>query len=311
MPYNEQKRPINSIIDVSLLSFDLRLKLCKGDVKDMQSDKMQEKKNQEESVKKILDQIKYVIVVLSGKGGVGKSTVSTNLALTLAQQGNKVGLLDADMHGPTIPTMLGLTNMRITHSTDGLKPVKVTENLQVVSMGFLLENQDDAIIWRGPLKMAAIRQLLGDFNWGKLDYLIIDLPPGTGDEPLSIAQIIANITGAIIVTTPQDVALVSVRKSITFVNKLKIPVLGVIENMSGFICPHCKNKLNIFKAGGGKKAADDFNVPFLGSIPLDPTIVEKGDEGTITMMKDTVLTISFATIADNVKKSIIEKEVKT
>ncbi|MDG6218477.1 MAG: Mrp/NBP35 family ATP-binding protein [Candidatus Thermoplasmatota archaeon] len=277
----------------------------------MQSDKMQEKKNQEESVKKILDQIKYVIVVLSGKGGVGKSTVSTNLALTLAQQGNKVGLLDADMHGPTIPTMLGLTNMRITHSTDGLKPVKVTENLQVVSMGFLLENQDDAIIWRGPLKMAAIRQLLGDFNWGKLDYLIIDLPPGTGDEPLSIAQIIANITGAIIVTTPQDVALVSVRKSITFVNKLKIPVLGVIENMSGFICPHCKNKLNIFKAGGGKKAADDFNVPFLGSIPLDPTIVEKGDEGTITMMKDTVLTISFATIADNVKKSIIEKEVKT
>lgn len=277
----------------------------------MQSDQMQEKKNQEESVKKILDQIKYVIVVLSGKGGVGKSTVSTNLALTLAQEGNKVGLLDADMHGPTIPTMLGLTNMRITHSTDGLKPVKVTENLQVVSMGFLLENQDDAIIWRGPLKMAAIRQLLGDFNWGKLDYLIIDLPPGTGDEPLSIAQIIPNITGAIIVTTPQDVALVSVRKSITFVNKLKIPVLGVIENMSGFICPHCKKKLNIFKAGGGKRAADDFNVPFLGSIPLDPTIVEKGDEGTITMMKDTVLTISFATIADNVKKSIIEKEVKT
>lgn len=277
----------------------------------MQSDQMQEKKNQEESVKKILDQIKYVIVVLSGKGGVGKSTVSTNLALTLAQEGNKVGLLDADMHGPTIPTMLGLTNMRITHSTDGLKPVKVTENLQVVSMGFLLENQDDAIIWRGPLKMAAIRQLLGDFNWGKLDYLIIDLPPGTGDEPLSIAQIIPNITGAIIVTTPQDVALVSVRKSITFVNKLKIPVLGVIENMSGFICPHCKKKLNIFKAGGGKKAADDFNVPFLGSIPLDPTIVEKGDEGTITMMKDTVLTISFATIADNVKNSIIEKEGKT
>lgn len=274
----------------------------------MQSNQMQGIKNQEEPVKKILDQIKYVIVVLSGKGGVGKSTVSTNLALTLAQQGNKVGLLDADMHGPTIPTMLGLTNMRITHSKDGLEPVKVTENLQVVSMGFLLENQDDAIIWRGPLKMAAIRQLLGDFNWGKLDYLIIDLPPGTGDEPLSIAQIIENLTGAIIVTTPQDVALVSVRKSITFVNKLKIPVLGVVENMSGFICPHCKKKLNIFKTGGGKKAADDFHVPFLGSIPLDPTIVEKGDTGSNTMIKDAVLSISFETIVDNVKKRIIEKE---
>lgn len=274
----------------------------------MQSNQMQGIKNQEEPVKKILDQIKYVIVVLSGKGGVGKSTVSTNLALTLAQQGNKVGLLDADMHGPTIPTMLGLTNIRITHSKDGLEPVKVTENLQVVSMGFLLENQDDAIIWRGPLKMAAIRQLLGDFNWGKLDYLIIDLPPGTGDEPLSIAQIIENLTGAIIVTTPQDVALVSVRKSITFVNKLKIPVLGVVENMSGFICPHCKKKLNIFKTGGGKKAADDFHVPFLGSIPLDPTIVEKGDTGSNTMIKDAVLSISFETIVDNVKKRIIEKE---
>ena len=271
---------------------------------------MKEKKNQEESIKKKLDQIQHVILVLSGKGGVGKSTVSTNLALTLAQEGNKVGLLDADMHGPTIPTMLGLSNIRITHSVEGLKPVKVTENLQVVSMGFLLENQDDAVIWRGPLKMAAIRQLLGDFNWGKLDYLIIDLPPGTGDEPLSIAQIIPNLTGAIIVTTPQDVALVSVRKSITFVNKLHIPVLGIIENMSGFICPHCKKKLNIFKTGGGKKAADDFNVPFLGSIPLDPTIVEKGDEGSNTMIKDAVLTISFETILENVKKSILEEEGK-
>jgi len=271
---------------------------------------MEEQKKQEEAIKKNLNQIKQVLVVLSGKGGVGKSTVSTNLALTLAQQGHNVGLLDSDMHGPTIPTMLGLENTRIMQSNDGLKPVQATENLKVLSMGFLIKNQDEAIIWRGPMKMGAIKQLIGDFNWGPLDYLIIDLPPGTGDEPLSIAQIIPKITGAIIVTTPQDVALVSVRKSITFVNKLKIPVIGIIENMSGFTCPHCGKKIDIFKTGGGKKAAEEFNIPFLGNIPLDPTIVETGDSGTTTMVKDSTLTTSFKAIAKNVKKSIEEKEGK-
>ena len=276
----------------------------------MQQKQMEERKKQQEAIKKNLSQIKQVIVVLSGKGGVGKSTVSTNLALTLAQQGHKVGLLDSDMHGPTIPTMLGLENTHIMQSSDGLKPVQATENLKVLSMGFLIKNQDEAIIWRGPMKMGAIRQLIGDFNWGPLDYLIIDLPPGTGDEPLSIAQIIPKITGAIIVTTPQDVALVSVRKSITFVNKLKIPVVGIIENMSGFTCPHCGKKVDIFKTGGGKKAAEDFNLSFLGDIPLDPTIVETGDSGTTTMMKDSTLTTSFEKIAENVKKSIKEQEEK-
>jgi len=276
----------------------------------MQQKQMDERKKQQESIKKNLSQIKQVIVILSGKGGVGKSTVSTNLALILAQQGHNVGLLDSDMHGPTIPTMLGLENTRITQSSDGLKPVQATENLKVLSMGFLIKNQDEAIIWRGPMKMGAIRQLIGDFNWGPLDYLIIDLPPGTGDEPLSIAQIIPKITGAIIVTTPQDVALVSVRKSITFVNKLKIPVVGIIENMSGFTCPHCGKKVDIFKTGGGKKAAEDFNLPFLGDIPLDPTIVQTGDSGTTTMIKDSTLSTSFEKIAENVKKSIKEKEEK-
>jgi len=276
----------------------------------MQQKQMEERKKQQESIKKNLSQIKQVIVILSGKGGVGKSTVSTNLALILAQQGHNVGLLDSDMHGPTIPTMLGLENTRITQSSDGLKPVQATENLKVLSMGFLIKNQDEAIIWRGPMKMGAIRQLIGDFNWGPLDYLIIDLPPGTGDEPLSIAQIIPKITGAIIVTTPQDVALVSVRKSITFVNKLKIPVVGIIENMSGFTCPHCGKKVDIFKTGGGKKAAEDFNLPFLGDIPLDPTIVQTGDSGTTTMIKDSTLSTSFEKIAENVKKSIKEKEEK-
>ena len=276
----------------------------------MQQNQMEGQKKQEEAIKKNLNQIKQILVVLSGKGGVGKSTVSTNLALTLAQQGNNVGLLDSDMHGPTIPTMLGLENTRIMQSNDGLKPVQATENLKVLSMGFLIKNQDEAIIWRGPMKMGAIKQLIGDFNWGPLDYLIIDLPPGTGDEPLSIAQIIPKITGAIIVTTPQDVALVSVRKSITFVNKLKIPVIGIIENMSGFTCPHCGKKIDIFKTGGGKKAAEEFNIPFLGNIPLDPTIVETGDSGTTTMVKDSTLTTSFKAIAKNVKKSIEEKEGK-
>ena len=276
----------------------------------MQQKQMEGQKKQQEAIKKNLSQIKQVIVVLSGKGGVGKSTVSTNLALTLAQQGHKVGLLDSDMHGPTIPTMLGLGNTRIMQSSDGLKPVQATENLKVLSMGFLIKNQDEAIIWRGPMKMGAIRQLIGDFNWGPLDYLIIDLPPGTGDEPLSIAQIIPKITGAIIVTTPQDVALVSVRKSITFVNKLKIPVIGIIENMSGFTCPHCGKHVDIFKSGGGKKAAKDYQLSFLGSIPLDPTIVETGDSGTTTMIKDSTLTTSFETIAENVKNSIKEKEEK-
>lgn len=276
----------------------------------MQQKVSEERRKQEEAIKKNLNQINHVLVVLSGKGGVGKSTVSTNLALTLASQGNKVGLLDSDMHGPTIPTMLGLENTKIMQSDQGLTPVQATDNLKVLSMGFLIKNQDDAIIWRGPMKMGAIRQLIGDFNWGQLDYLIIDLPPGTGDEPLSIAQIVPKITGAIIVTTPQDVALVSVRKSITFVNKLKIPVIGIIENMSGFTCPHCGEKVDIFKTGGGKKAANDFNLSFLGDIPLDPTIVQAGDMGTTTMDKDSTLTHSFETIAKNVKKSINEKEEK-
>lgn len=276
----------------------------------MQPKQIEQQKKQEEAIKRNIDQIKQIIVVLSGKGGVGKSTVATNLALTLAQRGHTVGLLDSDMHGPTIPTMLGLENARVISSEEGLKPVKATENLKVLSMGFLLKNQDEAIIWRGPMKMGAIRQLIGDFNWGPLDYLIIDLPPGTGDEPLSIAQIIPKITGAIIVTTPQDVALVSVRKSITFVNKLKIPIVGIVENMSGFTCPHCGKKVDIFKTGGGKKAAKDFNLSFLGDIPLDPTIVQTGDSGTTTMIKDSTLTKSFETIAKNVKKSIKEKEVK-
>jgi ATP-binding protein involved in chromosome partitioning len=265
---------------------------------------MNHKTAQDDPIKKTLDAIKYVLVILSGKGGVGKSTISTNLALMLAEKGYQVGLLDCDMHGPTIPTLLGLEKERINQSAEGLIPIQATSNLKVLSMGFLIENKDDPVIWRGPMKMGAIKQLLGDFTWGPLDYLIIDLPPGTGDEPLSIAQIIPRITGSIIVTTPQDVALISVRKSINFVKKLNIPVVGIIENMSGFTCPHCKKHVDIFKRGGGKKAAADLHVPFLGAIPLDPHIVETGDKGSLFIEKDAMITKSFKVIVKQVEKFV-------
>ncbi len=224
--------------------------------------------------------------------------------MILAEKGHKVDLLDCDIHGTTIPTLLGLETERIGNSPKGLTPVQATSNLKVLSMGFLIQNKDNPVIWRGPMKMSAIKQLLGNFNWGPLDYLIIDLPPGTGDEPLSIAQIIPKITGSIIVTTPQDVALISVRKSINFVKKLNIPIVGIKENMSGFACPYCGKQVNIFKIGGGKKVADDFNLNFLGAIPLDPKIVEIGDTGTITIDKDSRISHAFKTIVANAEKFI-------
>ena len=265
---------------------------------------MNENREKNENINKNLEKIDHVIAVLSGKGGVGKSTVATNLALTLAEQGYNVGLLDSDIHGPTIPTMLGLESARITQTEQGLQPVQASKNLKVLSMGFLISDKDDAIIWRGPMKMGAIRQLLGDFDWGHLDFLIIDLPPGTGDEPLSIAQLIPKLSGAIIVTTPQDVALVSVRKSITFVKKIKIPIIGIIENMSGFSCPHCGKDINIFKSGGGEKAANDLDLPFLGKIPLNPQIVEMGDTGQTTLKGNNQIASSFTDIVEKMMKEL-------
>ncbi|WP_370572037.1 Mrp/NBP35 family ATP-binding protein, partial [Methanomethylovorans sp.] len=207
--------------------------------------------------------IKNKIMVMSGKGGVGKSTVAANLAAQLAKKGFKVGLLDSDIHGPSIPKMFGIEDKRPEVDEKGIVPVPVTENLKVMSIALLLEDKDSPIIWRGPAKMAAIKQFLEDVSWGKLDYLIVDLPPGTGDEPLSIAQLIEKIDGAVVVTTPQDMALVSVRKSITFAHMLKVPVIGIVENMSGIICPHCDEKIDIFGKGGVEKAAKDFDVPVL------------------------------------------------
>ncbi|MFA6333813.1 MAG: Mrp/NBP35 family ATP-binding protein, partial [Methanoregula sp.] len=212
--------------------------------------------------------VKHVILVLSGKGGVGKSTVSVNLAFALANKGAKVGLLDLDFHGPNIPKMLGIEDQRPAVLANAIEPVHVTGNLSVISMALLLPDTSSPVVWRGPVKMAAIQQFLAEVNWGALDYLVVDLPPGTGDEALTIAQLAPNVRGAVIVTTPQDVAVMDAMKAAKFIEKLELPVIGVIENMSGMVCPHCGEVVNLFSVGGGKKAAEDLGVPFLGAIPL-------------------------------------------
>lgn len=226
-----------------------------------------------------LNKIKHKIVVMSGKGGVGKTTVAVNLAYSLSLKGNKVGLLDVDINGPNVPKMLGIEDEKLAGTDGNIRPVDVSSNLKAVSMAFLLQDRDTPVIWRGPMKMQVIRQFLGEVEWGELDYLVIDLPPGTGDEPLSIAQSIPKGSGAIIVTTPQDVALLDSRKSVNFARTLKMPVIGILENMSGFSCPHCKKEIDLFKTGGGEKAAVEMGVPFLGSVPMDPNIVLTGDSG--------------------------------
>jgi ATP-binding protein involved in chromosome partitioning len=223
--------------------------------------------------------VRHKILVMSNKGGVGKSTIAVNLALGLVRKGMRVGLLDVDVHGPSIPKMLGLEQMALVGGAGKIQPVAYTTNLKVVSMGFLLKDNESPVIWRGPLKMGAIRQFLEEVDWGELDYLIIDSPPGTGDEPLSIAQLIKDLDGVIVVTTPQEVALLDSRKAVNFARQLKVPVLGIVENMSGFVCPHCGTRTDLFKTGGGEKAARGMKVPFLGKVPFEPEIVSSGDDG--------------------------------
>jgi ATP-binding protein involved in chromosome partitioning len=248
---------------------------------EQQSDqqKQAERQLEERILQGRMKEIRYKFLVLSGKGGVGKSTVAANLAISLAREGKKVGLLDVDVHGPSIPKLLGLENSQLGGVGQLIFPIDTSYKLKVMSIGFLLRENTDAVIWRGPLKFNAIRQFLKDVVWGPLDYLVIDSPPGTGDEPLSVAQLVGSPAGAIIVTTPQDVAIADVRRCVSFCNKLSLPVVGIVENMSGLVCPKCGERIDLFKVDGGKSLASEMNVPFLGRIPIDPEIVTSGDDG--------------------------------
>ena len=261
-------------------------------------------------IKENLAKIKHKIIVMSGKGGVGKSTVATNLAFALSQGGYEVGLLDIDINGPDIAKMLGIEDERLRTVENKLEPVIVPPFLKVVSMAFLIEDRDAPVIWRGPIKMGAIKQFLRDVNWGDLYYMIIDLPPGTGDEPLSIAQLIPDAF-AIIVTTPQEVALLDSRKSVNFAKRLNMPVIGILENMSGLTCPHCNKSINLFKTGGGLTAAFELAVPFLGSIPIDPNIVQTGDSGEPFVLKHpkSKSTLEFNEVIKRIEKFIIDTKL--
>ncbi len=290
------------------------------------------------AMEKLSSLIKHKIMVMSGKGGVGKSTVSTGLALALAKEGNKVGIMDIDITGPNVPKMLGLENHRLHVDEGRIHPAEGPEGVKVISMAFLLEAEDTPVVWRGPIKLGAIQQFIGDVEWGSLDYLIIDFPPGTSDEPLTVAQSLQNIDGIVIVTTPQEIALLDSRKSINFAKSLKMNVLGIVENMSGYtvkgsvsdsegnILQNTVLKVNgpggkvhevitdeegkwdvsldIFKIGGGEKASEDYSVPFLGKIPFDPGIVRSGDDGVhrIVAEPEGISAIAFDKVVQNLRE---------
>ncbi len=235
--------------------------------------------DEDRKLQAVMSQIKHKIVVMSGKGGVGKSTVSVNLAAALAMAGYKVGLLDVDIHGPSVPQMLKLPNSGVRMENDMILPQEIG-SLKVVSLGFMTDDPEGAIIWRGPMKIGVIKQFLSEVAWGELDYLVIDSPPGTGDEPLTVCQLLEGDKSAIIVTTPQQVAANDVVRSLNFCKQLDFNILGIVENMSGFICPKCGEVVDIFSSGAGESLAEKFGVKLLAKIPVDPVICQGGDEGT-------------------------------
>jgi Mrp family chromosome partitioning ATPase len=266
---------------------------------------------QDIAITRSLGRIKNKILVMSGKGGVGKSTVAVNLALGLANSGFRVGLMDVDLHGPDVCRMLNLTGSLEPPKSpkDLVPPLVYSDKLKVVSLEYMMKDRDEAIIWRGPLKIQAIRQFVADMDWGELDYLVVDAPPGTGDEPLSVAQTIKGVQ-AVIVTTPQSVALADVRKSINFCKAVGMPIVGVVENMSGFVCPNCEETVDIFSSGGGEKVAREFDLPFLGRVPMDPRVVIAGDTGApyLSSQEDTPATRAFTAVVEAVAQRLPVKK---
>ena len=272
---------------------------------DMPTNPQQAQADQDVAVNKSLGKIKNKILVMSGKGGVGKTSTSVNLSVALAHKGYNVGLMDVDLHGPDVPRMLGLKGTPQVNENKKLDPISYSENLKAISIESFTPNKDDAIIWRGPLKFSAIKQFIGDVDWGNLDFLIIDAPPGTGDEPLTVAQTISDAK-AIIVTTPQEVALADVRKSINFCKTVKMEIFGLIENMSGFSCPHCGEMVDLFGTGGGEKTASHMGVRFLARIPFDPKMVACADSGVCYQEShsDSVVTKAFVDVAEAMSKLV-------
>ena len=262
---------------------------------------------EETKLQDTLRNIKHVIIVMSGKGGVGKSTVSSNLAAALSMKGYQTGIMDIDITGPNIPKMFGVEDEQLTvNDQRQLVPVTVPPSLKIMSMAFLLPEKEAPVMWRGPVKMGAIKQFIEDVCWGDLDYLVVDMPPGTGDEALSIVQLIPKADGMVIVTTPQDVALLDSRKSLVFGAETHIPIIGIVENMSGFVCPHCGEVTNIFKSGGGEATAKEMNVQFLGRVPIEPGIVESGDSGLPVVLKypESASAKAFEGIIDRIVKTV-------
>lgn len=261
-------------------------------------------------IAKRMKRVKRKIAVLSGKGGVGKSTVAVNLAAALAWRGHQVGILDADIHGPDVPKMLGVEGARIVGSKAGLIPVTGPLNIKVISMQFLLQTADTPVIWRGPLKMRVISEFFSNVVWGNLDYLIIDLPPGTGDESLTIMQVLSDLDGVIIVTTPQAIALFDARKAAQMCKQMRVPVLGIVENMSGFACPKCGTITNVFGKGGGRNAAKDLELFFLGELPFDPRVMALSDEGKpfIVAAPDSPVAKAFQEVVERLLKRLSTSE---
>ncbi len=263
-------------------------------------------------LRKRMNKIKHKIAVISGKGGVGKTVIAVNLAIAFALQGheNRVGILDADLHGPCVPKMLGMEEQKLRVGPIGAFPAVGPLGVKVASMAFVLGGKEVPVVWRGPLKMRAIQQFLSEIAWGELDFLFIDLPPGTGDEPLSVLKLLPEMDGVVIVTIPSEVSQNVVGKAITFSRQLNVPVIGIVENMSGFVCPDCGKETHIFRTGGGEKVAQEYSVPFLGSIPLDPRVCEASDIGHPFIMEnpDSPASKAFMEIVEKIKTYIQEKE---